>query len=878
RTGDKEDLNWAIRWHSEALSLREVDNPDRPNSLDLLGQVLAARFQLLGDPNDLDSSLKYHTEALSLRPPSDPDRFLTLNGLANALSANFERTGQLANLDRAVGYQREALELRPPEHTERTIALNNLALALSNRFQETNNGADLDEAIKLHEEALKIQSSSVDRPITQGNLCSALLLRFRQRKNIADLNVAIEYLEEVLAVHVTGHPDRPTSLCILAGALATRSEHGGAPTDLDRSIEYNEEALRSRATDQPTRPLNLCNLASVLLRRARHRPAREEDIKNAVSHLQEAAGSCPFEHLLHALVHQRLGVAMLLQYQRTERDEQTASQSSSAAQTIIGHLRSASTAPASPSDDRLRASCTWVEVATQFRDPTLMTAYETVIDILDVAVARSHSLESRHFALSTSDVFIQAKRLVVDAASFALNQDDPALAVTLLERGRTILFGQMLRYRPALEDLLAIDPALVERFSQLSRRLELSVISEEAPRVDSARPFEDGIARYQRLNLEWIQVVDQIRAIDGFANFLRPTPFQELQVAAKEGPVIVVNVSELRSDAIIVSSEGINVVPLPLVEVMEIEALSTKLYGKEAKVDQRRQGKKRQREAPGVLRDLWDMIVCPVVEELEGSLHLAENSRIWWCASGLTSRLPLHAAGIYAKKDQNLLERYVSSYTPTLGALIRARNAHEACADDGKILVVAQPSTAGQAVLPKVVAEMECIQAMFPETAVLEGQSGTREAVLESISAHPRVHFACHGHLNNDNPLRSHFSLADGPLYLLELVEQRVGRGEFAFLSACHSAASDWRTPDESLNLAAGMQFAGFGSVVGTLWPMVDEDGPSLARDFYGYMKADNGSFKGCRETAMALRKGVKNLRSRKVPTSRWIGFIHFGM
>lgn len=62
-----------------------------------------------------------------------------------------------------------------------------------------------------------------------------------------------------------------------------------------------------------------------------------------------------------------------------------------------------------------------------------------------------------------------------------------------------------------------------------------------------------------------------------------------------------------------------------------------------------------------------------------------------------------------------------------------------------------------------------------------------------------------------------------------------MSNAEFAFLSACHSAAVDSQgSPDEVLHLAAAMQFSGFKSVVGTLWGMADTDSPTVAKAFYG--------------------------------------------
>jgi CHAT domain-containing protein len=73
------------------------------------------------------------------------------------------------------------------------------------------------------------------------------------------------------------------------------------------------------------------------------------------------------------------------------------------------------------------------------------------------------------------------------------------------------------------------------------------------------------------------------------------------------------------------------------------------------------------------------------------------------------------------------------------------------------------------------------------------------------------------------------------------------------------------------------MQFAGFKSVVGTMWAMADEDGPLLAERFYKHMFKHPGQV-DCRDSAEALSKAVNVLRRKKVPFERWINFVHYGI
>jgi hypothetical protein len=66
--------------------------------------------------------------------------------------------------------------------------------------------------------------------------------------------------------------------------------------------------------------------------------------------------------------------------------------------------------------------------------------------------------------------------------------------------------------------------------------------------------------------------------VDGFTNFLQAVPFATLQTAASEGPVIIVNISKYRSDAIILLDTCTPVlIPLPTALPEDIAHLSWSL-------------------------------------------------------------------------------------------------------------------------------------------------------------------------------------------------------------------------------------------------------------------------------------------------------------
>ncbi len=113
-------------------------------------------------------------------------------------------------------------------------------------------------------------------------------------------------------------------------------------------------------------------------------------------------------------------------------------------------------------------------------------------------------------------------------------------------------------------------------------------------------------------------------------------------------------------------------------------------------------------------------------------------------------------------------------------------------------------------------------------------------------------------------------------LTLSSMVRATPQDPQFAFLSACSTAISADRTPDESLHLSAATQFLGYRSVVATLWPMGDAQGPIVTEHVYkhltekGAMDATHASF--------ALRSAVRALRDQGLSVEQWALFIHSGI
>ena len=102
-------------------------------------------------------------------------------------------------------------------------------------------------------------------------------------------------------------------------------------------------------------------------------------------------------------------------------------------------------------------------------------------------------------------------------------------------------------------------------------------------------------------------------------------------------------------------------------------------------------------------------------------------------------------------------------------------------------------------------------------------------------------------------------------------------RGGLAFLSACQTAMGDENLSDEAIHIAAGMLFAGYGGVVGTMWSISDKLAPIVAKDVYEQLFR-SGTTPDYREAARALHDAVGRLRDGGASFVEWLPFIHVGL
>ncbi|CAG8676344.1 9405_t:CDS:2 [Acaulospora colombiana] len=237
-------------------------------------------------------------------------------------------------------------------------------------------------------------------------------------------------------------------------------------------------------------------------------------------------------------------------------------------------------------------------------------------------------------------------------------------------------------------------------------------------------------------------------------------------------------------------------------------------------------------------------------------------------------------AGIYESdsNDSQLSDYVISSYTPTLSALIESPNL--VVDSSFKLLSVIQPSAPGVTSIPNTKEELDNIRRHFSNQthSVLEGREGTKARVMKEMEDCDWIHLACHGVQKSDEPTKSALILEDGHLTLEEIIKLDLPKAEFAFLSACQTTTGDEELSEEAVHIAGGMLLAGYRGVVATMWSIRDDLAPEVTDEFYGHI-IQGGERPDSRRAAEALHFSVQKLRKKPgVSLVDWIPFVHLGV
>lgn len=308
-------------------------------------------------------------------------------------------------------------------------------------------------------------------------LAGCHFMRYAQKGRQEDLARSIELFEWVLG----RDSSRADTFHGLGKAYAARFRLLSAPQDIQWAINCQMDALYLPQVSQWLVPEILTCLAMAWM--SKYTLSNQDcDICHAISWLECVLQWRARNQEQTITPRLRLAEAIVLRYKATkdladlQRAETIVVTVQSFLEGVPGHA------------DEMRMLLLLAEIQSLAGNPVAgLKTYRGALNLQDDLILHAPSLRNVICLLYDGDVFERGRRLPLDAASTAtvLARFDSALEV--LEQGRTLLWGQIGKYRVDLRELYRINRPLADEFRELSYQLvQASVFGKHAR---STRPM-----------------------------------------------------------------------------------------------------------------------------------------------------------------------------------------------------------------------------------------------------------------------------------------------------------------------------------------------------------------------------------------------------
>ncbi|RKK76947.1 hypothetical protein BFJ68_g18006 [Fusarium oxysporum] len=699
-----------------------------------------------------------------------------------------------------------------------------------------------------------------------------------------DLEEAIKTARQAVKSTPDDHPNLAGRLNNLGNEFGLRYKRTGEMKDLEEAIKTARQAVKSTPDDHPDLAGRLNNLG-VFLESWYERMGEMDDLEEAIQIARQAVKLTPDHHPDLAGRLNNLGNKLGLRCERTGqmRDLEEAS----------AYLLEAWSCSSAVPFHRVQAAAKCLELlATQSKVDQAIDLGRGILDLLPSVHTRALDRNDQQFVVST---FAGVASYL---CSFLLSANRLNEALECLEQGRAIIISQLLDDRSDL-------PSLRQDHSQLANRYQSLVDEVNAPARQTTSGVVEALLRKRRQEAvaELDTCLKEIRRVPGHERFMLGQTVAEMKECITKGSIVVINITDFRSDAIVISSNSLRTIVLPELSASDARYWVSKDWSTKKKSEQR----PKNNEFLDYLSWLWHACVKHIVTEISASqTHPSEGlPRVWWIGSGLASSMPFHAAGVHTRgSKENAYCRIISSYTPSIKALgyaqKQAKRAQEALVaqDTNTMLIAAMPTSPkgpndkkAPKKLPGAEEEMrEILNLTRSHMRTTAYTHPSADQILEVLKTCRIAHFACHGTSDYSDPSNSGLILqrSTGPdealvqdrLTVQRVSDLRLKYAQIAYLSACSTAENKAaRLSDEVIHVVSGFQVAGFPHVVGCLWPAGDSECVEVAKRFYSLLLQRNQSAINNNEVASAVQEAVMAVLADDLDMPlNWAQFVHYGV
>lgn len=696
RLGALQDLEEAITAASRAANQIPAGHQDRGAILINLGAQLGDRYHWLGYVDDLEQAIAtgeedlsaFDTDNLEQLGGHDEDgasaRFLNhdirdviLSNFGTVYQLKYMRSGDLEDLEKAIHLEMHAAARLSLGNPDRSQSVANLGVALVLRYERLGSLADLENAIHAYEDGLPAFGQAPAGYYS--NWGGLLRLLFRRLGNIDTLNRAIEITEKGAAEMGPDFQDRVFAFHSLSMMYKERFDQSDAVEDLEKSISSMAEAIRGSMPGNSDLAYRL-DIMSCLLHDRYHLVGALQGLHTAIMFSEMAVRSTPVDHLhradiLHDLsqwlkcksvqlksleernewplpidhidiimamafgMQDKPGTALLAKnFYKDSEPRISISELNSAIELSVEAWRCNS----SPPRDRIRAAC---DAASMMADGCRWDeAGSLLADAVRIFSTVSPRILTRH---DQEHCISQFARFPGEVVSFAFLAGFTAShGLGLLELSRAIIVGFAIDCRTDVSEFLLVHPDIFDKFDRLRTEIDAPLGNQlwrnnPPPRgLVGAFHHHDAEGKRRRRALaihEMEETLDYIRQLPGFEEFQLPPSEATLMAIAAEGPIVIFNCTKFRSDAIIVTSSGIRMLPLPAMVLSTVEDWMAQLIvlirGKLSTLAAR------NKQLSKLLLRLWEVAVLPVFEDLGfGAVGDEDLPRVWWIGVGTVPR------------------------------------------------------------------------------------------------------------------------------------------------------------------------------------------------------------------------------------------------
>ncbi|KAK5659620.1 hypothetical protein OQA88_824 [Cercophora sp. LCS_1] len=835
------DIQEATQVTRQSLEGFQHDDPQKSSRIGRLAILLFAQYDAMQATETLGEAMFIGFEVVD-KLPRGQDRISLLMCLGKACHDEYRATGNMAALESALKLYQDCEDSTKSNCPESTSQSYFLGLVYLDRFRRTHATKDLDAAMKSASAA--VYCTPDDHPNKHERLAGLGAVyheRYRRTENPDDLETATKMYQAAVDIAQREHLDIAGYLCLLGSAHVDRYRAGAPGSSLELPLRLAEEAVRITPACHPDRASRLEALGTVYKVKSQDRASSPEDSSRTIQLFEESLSATPKNHPERASRLRLLGV----QYE----DRHGNFGSAGDLETAIGLYREALENVSSTSHIRMLAGRDLTSIFVhQGQWQHAHEAAHTVIQLMPSLAPASLGPADQKFLLSHFSNFAS------DAAAIALTAGKPPFdALQLLELGRGVLSGSLSRLYLDVSELSEKHPGLATRYTELRDEVDRRAKSAEIPRpkglLTPRRPGqmfttrESEADRTYNAGRDLENLVAEIRNLTGFQDFLLPPSKSIVKAAASRGPIIIINTSTHRCDALLITPDSITSLQLPHLHKADIETrIRTNNTGTLL-----------------TLSWLWHTTANPILTALNyTSLPSSPTAwpRVWWILTGPLSRFPLHAAGIYTDPfspkgtTDTVLDRVISSYSTTVQALLHTRSLRtsplSSTTTKSKAILLAMHKTPNLRTLPHAKPEIAAVRALFPSHIHPIEPLPLKEAVMSELLSSPCAifHFAGHGKTDETDALRSYLVLGqdgkwnrDERLTVRDLYNLNLRQGKapsLAYLSACGTGGvGEMGVVGEGVHLVGAFQAVGFRHVVGTLWEVSDEVCVDIARAFY---------------------------------------------